>query len=137
MIRKEIRIEKDLDVCLRNVLTKYGNTYKVDTNVGYGFPDFYFVGEFTCWVEDKIAEKLGDKIKFQAGQPSWLSENNNVANTFILVYYKNENVFYLYSGKDARTLQFNGDVVSPLATFDKRTFKEIYGRLHEFCTRNS
>lgn len=121
-----IYTEHDLDNKLIKQLKKTGNVYKIDTKIGFGLPDVYYVGDLAFWVEDKIIKTPNCKISFQPGQCSWLVENFLVAKTFILLYIKRTKQYLLYCGCDARKLR-DKEPCEPLVRTLK--FHEIIGEL--------
>lgn len=121
-----INTEKDLDKKLINQLKKTGNAYKVDTMIGIGFPDVYYVGKTCFWVEDKVIKNENCKIKFEPGQPSWLVDNYLIAKTFVLLYIKETKQYLLYCGCDARRLR-DKEPCKPI--INTMNFNEIIGVL--------
>jgi len=118
-----INTEKDLDKLLIKQLKKTGKAYKVDMPIGYGFPDVYYVGkEKAIWIEDKVIVTPKCKIKFEAGQVPWLTDNYLVAKTFILLYIKSTKQYLLYQGCFARRLRDNVPCSPMIETTD---FNEI------------
>ncbi len=101
--------ESDLDQVFKRNIDKVGHCYKVENHVCNGMPDFYFSNENkVLWIEDKIVNEATDTIKFRPGQCQFLSNNyNGIAETYILVYNKSNNLFYIFDGRDGYQLQDN------------------------------
>jgi hypothetical protein len=100
--------EKDLDRILSRELKKFGNVYPVENIAINGMPDFYFTGQGkTIWIEDKITESEEFRLNFRAGQAKFLYDNNNVVETYVLVYNKSNKLLSLFSGLNAYLLQSN------------------------------
>ena len=131
-----IENEKDLDRKVMGLLKQKGNCYKVDTTIGYGFPDVYFVGEFACWIENKYV-KNNRRVRFQPNQPEFLVSNYEVAKTFILIYYEDSKNICLYEGYTANHLR-NGYRLKPYKEYKPSDFNTLfYGDLHDLCTEPS
>jgi len=122
-----IEVEADLDKKLAWQLKKTGRVYKVDTKIGFGIPDIYYVGSKSFWVEDKVIKTPDCKIKWQPGQCPWLVDNYFVAKTFILLYIKQTKQYLLYRGCDARKLRDEEPCFPLVSTLD---FNEIIGELN-------
>jgi hypothetical protein len=119
--------EKDVDRLLSVQLKKHGIVYKIENTAMVGMADFYFANHRKIvWIENKVINSVLSPVKFRSGQVPFLYNNWGVAETFILVYNKNNNSYYLFSGLDSKMLQDNKfELVIDRALFLNQKIKEV------------
>lgn len=122
-----INTEKDVDRLLSTQLRKHGLLYKIENYAMVGMPDFYFSNsDKVAWIENKVIPSALSRVKFRSGQVQFLNKNWGIADTFVLVFNKNNNTYYLFSGLYARLLQDNKfDHTINFALFIHNQIKEI------------
>lgn len=83
---------------------------RVENEVGVGWPDVHGVQDgFPFWIELKAEKKFPNKIKYQPGQPNWLTRYWEVGGfCYTFLYVEDQNKLYIWIGKHARELNKKG-----------------------------